>query len=154
MPKSRFRRELFGNREERNAAKTERLEARAANTARFKEKNAQIDADRAQTMAQLAGLDTAGALFVGESHEEGRNAVVALFPNRVERRKARKFSSLSSAGQEVEVTPISRVSSVATEKDGPLRTKVIVYASGNTIEFRFAHRQAADFRDALTGLLT
>ena len=94
----------------------------------------------------------AGILFIGMSHDPGRNAEVTLFHDRVERIKQRSRLSVSSAHQDVEITPIKSVTSVQTRKDG-FYTKVIVYAAGNEIEFRFRHDGAKIFREAIQELM-
>jgi hypothetical protein len=66
--------------------------------------------------------------------------------------KPRAFGSVSKASQDTEVTPIKSVTSVQAKKDG-IRTKVTVYASGNTIEFRFGHEEANRFKTAIMGLV-
>ncbi len=75
-------------------------------------------------------------VFKGMSRESGRNAKVTLYSDRIEREKKHSHVSVSKAAQEVEVTPIRTISSVKTEKDGFLYTKVTVYASGNNVEFK------------------
>jgi len=97
------------------------------------------------------GVSTA-AIFNGKSHDEGRNAEVTLFSDRIERVKERSRLSMSSAHQDVEITPIKAVSSVQAKKDG-FRTKVTVYASGNTIVFRFDHAEAQRFSEAVMRLI-
>jgi hypothetical protein len=92
-------------------------------------------------------------LLVVTSHDEGRNASVRLWPDRIEREKARSRTSLSRARQDTEVTPVKAVSSVQTKKDGLRFTKVIVFATGNTIEFRLSHDEAHRFRDAVMALV-
>lgn len=94
-----------------------------------------------------------GILFEGKSHEEGRNATVTLYQDRIERIKERGMASLSKARQDTEVTPMRSVSSVQAKKDGLMYTKVSVFASGNTIDFRFGHDEAQRFKDALQKLL-
>lgn len=91
-------------------------------------------------------------VFVGTSHDEGRNAKVTLYRDRIERVKERSRTSLSRAQQDTEVTPVRAVSSVQATKDGR-KTKVTVYATGNNIEFRFDHGEAQQFKDALTRLI-
>lgn len=93
------------------------------------------------------------AIFRGTSRDEGRNATVTLYPDRIERVKQRSRTSVRRAHQDVEITPTRSVTSVQTTKAG-MRTNVTVYASGNNIEFRFDHGEAARFRDALTALIT
>jgi Short C-terminal domain len=86
------------------------------------------------------------------SHDEGRNAVVSLYPDRIERVKAKSMLSLSHARQDTEVIPIRAISSVQAKKSG-FRTHVTVYASGNTVEFRIAHQDAQRFKDAVMQLV-
>lgn len=87
------------------------------------------------------------------SKDAGRNATVRLYTDRIEREKPRSRLSVSSARQDFEVTPTRAVSSVQAVKDG-LSTKVIVFASGNTIEFRIhPHDDAHRFKDELTRLM-
>ena len=90
-----------------------------------------------------------GALLQVQSHDEGRNAQVTLYPDRIERVQDRKRMSLSRAKQDSEVIPIRAVSSVQAKKDGMHYTKVVVFASGNTIEFRLRHADAQRFKDAV-----
>jgi hypothetical protein len=91
-----------------------------------------------------------GVLFRASSSEVGRNSQVTLLADRIERVKERSRLSVSGAHQDVEVTPLSAVSSVQAKKDGLAFTKVIVFASGNNIEFRFRHDDAHRFRDIIT----
>ena len=92
-------------------------------------------------------------LFQGMSHETGRNAMVTLDPNRIERVKERSRASFSKAHQDFEVTPMKSVTSVRAQKDGMRRTKVTVYASANAIDFRFEHAEAHAFKDAVMALI-
>ena len=96
---------------------------------------------------------TAGAIFVGMSHEAGRNAKVTLYRDRIERVKERSRVSMSSARQDTEVTAIKSVASIQAKKDGMMFTKVTVYASGNDIVFRFRHEDAKKFKDAIMSLI-
>jgi hypothetical protein len=61
--------------------------------------------------------------------------------------------SVSSAKQDAEVIPLRAASSVQAKKDGMVYTKVIIYASGNTIEFRMAHTEAQRLKDVVSGLI-
>jgi hypothetical protein len=88
-----------------------------------------------------------------KSRDEGRNADVRLFPDRIERVLQKKFGSIGRAHQDAEVIPIKNVSSVQAKKDGLAYTKVTLFASGNTIEFRLSHAHAQQFRDAVTQLV-
>lgn len=110
--------------------------------------------EKAKEQAERKQMERAGrgVIFEGISHDEGRNAQVSLYRDRVERIQARSRLSMSSAKQDMEITPIKSVSSVQAKKDG-LWTKVRVFASGNTIEFRFSHVEAQQFRDAIMELI-
>lgn len=88
-----------------------------------------------------------------KSHDEGRNADVTLWPDRIERVLQRKRVSLSRARQDAEVIPVRSISSVQAKKDGMVYTKVIAMASGNTITFRLRHEDAHRFKDELTKLI-
>jgi hypothetical protein len=94
-----------------------------------------------------------GIIFQGMSHEEGRNAEVVLYPNRIERTKQRGRMSLSRAHQDNEVIPTKNISGVSIQKDGIRFSKVLVTASGIVIEFRFGHDEAQRFKAALMNLI-
>ena len=109
-------------------------------------------AETAESPAETVA-PTDQVLFQGMSHEHGRNAMVTLYPNRIERTKKRSRASFSKAHQDFEVTPIKSVTSVSAEKDGMRRTKVTVYAAANAIDFRFEHAEAHAFKDAIMALI-
>lgn len=111
------------------------------------------DEQEARRAQQRAEWERQGILFQGKSHEEGRNATVTLYADRIERVKERSMASLSRAKQDTEVTPLRSVSSVQAKKDGILWTKVTVYASGNNIDFRFHHEEAQEFKNEIQRLL-
>lgn len=108
-----------------------------------------------------------------KSRIHGKNADVYIYTNRVEwaaqpRSTGYNVTALilpfCTAGlsliwmrpsfktQATEVIPASKISSIQTQKDGPINTKVTVVTSGNTIDFRTSHDQAATIRETLTGL--
>ena len=87
------------------------------------------------------------------SHEEGRNSKVRVYGDRIEREKAKAMTSFSRARQDAEVIPLRSVSSVQAKKDGMMYTKVTVFATGNTIEFRLHHAEAQRLKEAITQLL-
>lgn len=108
-----------------------------------------------------------------KSRISGKNADVRIYQNRVEwalegRGTAWNITALvlplftcfisliwmrpQFTSRATEVIPASKITSVQTEKDGPVNTKVIVITSGNTIEFRIAHDKAAAIKNTLTGL--
>lgn len=136
-------------------------ESKVKNTGRFSgglKSAAGVIADRTrssyeQQLPTSPATSTADAIIQVESHESDRNSIVTLYPDRIERVKQRSRVSLSSAQQDAEVIPTRSVSSVQAKKDGLVYTKVIAYASGNTIEFRLRHDDAQQFKDALTKLV-
>lgn len=93
---------------------------------------------RDQSTLESSGPAPEGALWRGISHEAGRNAVVTLFPDRIERTKPHSRVSITgmlTGGQEdVEVIPTKSISSVQV-RHGAWYHDVTVYASGNTIVF-------------------
>jgi hypothetical protein len=91
---------------------------------------------RDQATLDQAGPPPEGALWRGISHEAGRNAVVTLYPDRIERTKPTSKLSvtgmLAGGAEDVEVIPTKSVSSVQVRR-GAWYHDVTVYASGNTI---------------------
>ena len=125
----------------------------AANKAKdMAETAAEKAKERAEQKEEEAVAAFQGVIFFGKSHDDGRNADVTLYPDRIERVKERSRLALSSANQDREITPIRSVSSVQAKKDG-FRTRVTVFASGNTIEFRFDHDEAKRFNEAIMDLI-
>jgi hypothetical protein len=82
------------------------------------------------------------------SHDAGKNAIVSVYVDRIERVKERSALSLSRANREAEVIPISLVSHVKAEKAG-IRTNVTVTVAGESIVFRVSHAEAKALRDAI-----
>jgi len=109
-----------------------------------------VEENKAAREAEWSGK---GIVWQGLSHESGRNSTVTLYPDRIERVKEKAFSAFSKAKQDTEVTPIKSVSSVQAKKDGIMFTKVIVFASGNEIEFRIPHNEAQRFKDEVMKLV-
>ena len=109
----------------------------AASTA--KDATAQMTAkakEADQSTLDKLGPMPEGAIWRGVSHESGRNSVVTLYPDRIERYKAASKTSLTGmlAGgpQDVEVIPTKSVSSVQVKR-GAWYHDVTIFASGNTI---------------------
>lgn len=139
-----FDRDKAAARKERQQRNREMLGQRAA----------QVQGKLAAFSAAHSGIpDDESALFSAQSHEAGRNSQVRLYDNRLERVRAARLGSLSKASQDAEVTPLRAISSVESKKDGMILTKVTVFASGNNIEFRLTHADAARFKAMLTELL-
>lgn len=105
------------------------------------------------------------------SHIGGKNAVVSLYADRIEWTRPRGISSgkitagvltmgLSTLATGVrngktgtEMIPIKNVTSVTTQRDGIANSKVSVITSGNTVDFRVSHKEAATMKEALTQLI-
>ena len=93
------------------------------------------------------------ALLEFTSHVDGKNAKVQIFPDRVEWAKPGKVSLTRLAGAQLtlgaslaatgirtggsaEMIAVKNITSVQSAKDGLRFHKVVITASGNTIEFR------------------
>jgi hypothetical protein len=104
---------------------------------------------RDQATLDKLGPPPEGALWRGISHEAGRNAVVTVWPDRIERTKPTSKLSLTgmlAGGQEdLEVIPMKSVSSVQVRR-GAWYHDVTVYASGNTIVFAMDAADAEQVR--------
>jgi hypothetical protein len=107
---------------------------------------------RDEATLEKSGPLPEGALWRGVSHDAGRNSVVTLYPDRIERAKPTSRMSLTGmlAGgpEDVEVIPMKSVSSVQARR-GAWYHDVTVFASGNTIVFSV---DAAD-AEKLRGLI-
>ena len=53
-----------------------------------------------------------------------------------------------------EMIPIKSVHSIATRRDGMLNSFVSVITTGNTVDFRVSHKEAAVAKETLTRLIT
>jgi len=97
-------------------------------------------------------LETIPLLTV-ESHDEGRNAIVSVYADRIERVKERSRMSIRRASQDAETIPLRQIASVETKKDGMRYTQVVVVTAGNRITFRCKHDEAKQLKDELTRLV-
>lgn len=104
---------------------------------------------RDQTTLENLGPLPEGALWRGVSHEAGRNSIVTLYPDRIERTKPTSRFSLTGAlaggPEDVEVIPTKSISSVQTRR-GSWYHDVTIYASGNTIIFSVDAAEAEKLR--------
>ncbi len=105
------------------------------------------------------------------SHIQGKNAVVTVWPDRIEWLQPKSVSggkvtagiltgglSMLATGVKggktgTEMIPVKSISSVTTKKDGISNTLVSVITSGNTIDFRVSHKEAAELKQVLTRLI-
>ena len=92
----------------------------------------------AQQTARVPQLPK-GCLLHVKSHDEGKNADVYLYPDRIERVKQASKLSMSRAKARCRDNPDAFDRSVQAKKDGLRFTKVTVYATGTPIEFRLSH---------------
>jgi len=105
-----------------------------------------------------------------KSHIRGKNADVAIFQDRVEWNRggvsaAKLTAGFITAGMSLvatgvrpsgsgsEMIPIRAITSVATKRDGVLNTIVSVASSSGEIPFRVGHREAAEIKRVLDGLI-
>lgn len=97
------------------------------------------------------------------SHISGKNARVSVFPDHIEwERQGRVTASRALGGAlltgslrkggETEVMPIRAVTSVTTKK-GLRNTRLVIIASGNTIEANVGHAEAAQIKATLLRLM-
>lgn len=130
-------------------------EARSARQEAATEAAAAADVKKAQDAADQAEAVATGAapLLSLKSHDEGRNADVSIYPDRIVRVVERSRLALTKAKQDSEVIPVKSISSVQAKKDGLVYTKVTLFATGNTIEFRLRHEDAQNMRQTITELI-
>lgn len=113
----------------------------------------------------------AQALHQFTSHIGGKNAVVTIYPDRIEWLKPRGVSggkitagimtgglSMFATGVKngksgTEMIPIKAISSVTTRRDGMINSFVSVITTGNTVDFRVSHKEAAIVKETLTRLM-
>lgn len=114
---------------------------------------------------------TEAALLTFTSHIAGKNAKVEIWNDRVEWELPRGVSAgkmwagLATGGASLLVTgvkngragtemiPIKNISSVLTKRDGFRNSIVSVVTTGNTIDFRVAHSEAANVKALLQQLI-
>lgn len=130
-----------------------------------------MSAAAARGSAILGAMSSDAPLYEFTSHIAGKNAKVAIFPDRLEWRVDRGVSgakvtagimtgglSMLATGVKngkagTEMIPVKSMSSVTTSRDGMLNSKVSVITSGNTIDFRVSHKEAETVKSTLTALI-
>lgn len=111
------------------------------------------------------------AFFTFTSHIDGKNAKVSVFSDRIEWMQPRGLSGgklaagvmtvgmsflatgFKNGKSGTEMIPVKSMSSVTTSRDGFMNTKVSVITSGNTVDFRVSHAEAAQVKTVLTQLI-
>lgn len=112
-----------------------------------------------------------GALLKFKSHINGKNADVAIFPDRIEWLMARGVSgakvtagvltaglSMLATGVKngkagTEMIPMKSITGVSTKRDGMINTVVTVTSSSSAIGFRVSHKEAEQMRQLLNQLI-
>lgn len=105
-------------------------------------------------------------LMVFTSHVEGKNAKVAVFPDRVEWSRegsqvARWTAATVTLGasllggkkSEVHTIPVRAITSVTAKRDGLVNSLVSVSSPSGTVAFRVSHREADALRSQLLSLV-
>ena len=103
--------------------------------------------------ADQVGAAPSGMLVEALSRENGKNATIRVFPDRIEWIKAESISSLPRSKDEPPVIPMGTVRSVKARKDGPLFSKLVLRTETATFVFRMYSPQAVEVRDTIGGLL-
>ena len=136
--------------------------------------NTQPAAPPQQSQASAAddvSNDSNRPMYTFTSHISGKNAKVTIYHDRIEWEQPRGVSagkitagfmtgglSLLATGVKSgkagsEMIPVKSISSVTTRRDGMLNTIVSVICSGNTIDFRTSHNEAAQAKSVITQLI-
>lgn len=104
------------------------------------------------------------ALMEFTSHIAGKNARVAIYPDRIEWERQGRMTAtrvLSGAalvghgrkGGATEMIPVRAITSVTTKKDGLRNYAVSVIAPGNSIEMRVSKDEADQIKSTLLSLM-
>lgn len=111
-----------------------------------------------------------GAIMTFDSHIEGKNAQVTLYPTHIEWTRAGKVGmgrvalGAATAGVALrgsgvrkqgtsETIPVRAITGVSTRKSGLNKTEVVVTAAGSAIGFRCTPDEARQFQAALLQLM-
>lgn len=104
------------------------------------------------------------ALLQFTSHIAGRNAKVAIYPDRIEWEQEGRVTMTRALGGALvtgslrkggasEVIPIRAITSVTTKKDGLRNWAVSIITSGNSIDMRVSKDEATQVKDTLLRLM-
>lgn len=105
------------------------------------------------------------ALMEFTSHIAGKNARVAIHPDRIEWEREGRITATRALGGALltgslrkggatEMMPIRAITSVTTRKDGLRNYAVSVIAAGNTIDMRVSKDEAEQIKATLLRLMT
>ncbi|MEZ2388873.1 hypothetical protein AB6813_04880 [bacterium RCC_150] len=84
------------------------------------------------------------------SHIQGKNAKVRVYPDRIEWERNRL---LGMGKASTDMIPMKHITGLTTKRDGLINSKVSVITSGDTIEFRVSHTDAANVKEAISRLI-
>jgi hypothetical protein len=98
------------------------------------------------------------------SHIGGKNATVAIYPDRIEWERAGRITAtrvLTGAalvgkgrkGGSTEMIPVRAITSVTTKKDGLTQWAVSVIAPGNSVDMRVSKAEAEQIKSLLLRLM-
>lgn len=103
------------------------------------------------------------ALMEFTSHIRGKNARVAIYPDRVEWDQQGKLTAtrvltgaalvVGRKGGGTEMLPMKAITSVTTRKDGLRHHVVQLIAPGNTVEMRVSKDEAEQIKRTIQGLI-
>lgn len=105
------------------------------------------------------------ALMEFTSHIAGKNARVAIYPDRIEWEQQGRITATRALGGALltgsirkgggtEMMPIRAITSVTTRKDGLRNYAVSVIAAGNTIDMRVSKDEAEQIKATIMRLMT
>lgn len=104
------------------------------------------------------------ALLEFTSHIRGKNAKVAIYPDRIEWAQEGRITATRALGGALitgslrkggstEMIPVKAITSVTTRKDGLRNYAVSVITSGNTLDMRVSKGEADQVKDTLLRLM-
>ena len=103
------------------------------------------------------------ALMSFKSHIAGRNATVAIHPDRIEWEQQGRMTAtrvltgaalvVGRKGGGTEMIPIRHITSVTTRKDGITNWAVSVVTAGNSVDMRVSKPEAERIKDTLLRLM-
>lgn len=91
-----------------------------------------------------------GALMQAKSHIAGKNALVTVYPDRIEWERTGLMVLGHGAS---EVIPIRAITSVSAKRGGALLTGVVLNTAGGKIEVRLGNKDVDRFKQTVTDLV-
>lgn len=133
---------MFSSRAERERAANSKMQ-----------KWAQEALAKAQRRAVNFGLNTTGAVLIAEGHRGAASTFLLVFPDRVDLVTLGRYGSNVGKGAGVESIPFSRISSVQCRQGSVGSAEVMIFTSGNAIEFKTNFYVGNQIREAISGIL-